>query len=114
MQKYLKSCEIRITQQEAQAIFKLRTGTSEVKANYKGKFETLECDGCKIENEFQKHVIQEGKILNKNKKKEIPEYEEILTENVKLKMQSAKKFLENRKGRGEKFQRKKVRIAKKV
>ena len=36
MQKYFTSCEVKVTQEEAQDIFKLRT---RVKCNYKGKYQ---------------------------------------------------------------------------
>ena len=96
MQKYLKSCETKITQEEAQEIFKLRTRTSDVKINFKGKYETFECDACNIQEETQKHVIQECKILNEEREKNFPEYEEIFTGNVRLKRQIAKRFLKNK------------------
>ena len=105
MQKYLKSCEIKITKEEAQEIFKLRTRTSDVKTNYKGKYESLECYACKIEQESQKHVIECKKLNEKNEKEPI-EYEEIFTGNIKMKIAVAKRFLENTKLR-EKFKNKK-------
>ena len=97
MQKYLKSCEIKITKEEAQEIFKLRTRTSDVKANYKGKYENLECFACENDEETQKHIIIKCKILNENCEQSIPEYEEIYTGNVKKKMIIVKRFLENMK-----------------
>ena len=105
MQKYLKSCEVRITKQEAQEIFKLRTRTSDVKTNIKGKYETLECDACKTEQETQKHIIK-CNILNEKNEKEPIEYEEIFTGNVKMKIAIVKRFLENTKLR-ENFRNKK-------
>ena len=49
MQKYLKSCKTKITQEEAQEIFKMRSRVSNVKMNFKGKYESLECEACEIE-----------------------------------------------------------------
>ena len=97
LQKYLKSCEIKITKEEAQEIFKLRTRTSDVKANYKGKYENLECFACENDEETQKYIIIKCKILNENCEQSIPEYEEIYTGNVKTKMIIVKRFLENMK-----------------
>ena len=54
MQKYLTPCEINITQEEAQEIFKLRTRVTDVKYNYKGKYESFECEICKKDDESQK------------------------------------------------------------
>ena len=95
MQKYLKPCETKITKEEAQEIFRLRTRTSDVKANFKGKYENLECYACKNDEETQKHVIEKCKILNENSEEKIPEYEEIFTGNVKMKHKIVKRFQEN-------------------
>ena len=100
MQKYLKQCNIKITQEEAQEIFKLRSRVSNVKINYKGKYDTYECEACKHikpEEESQKHVIN-CKILNEDKDK-VPEYEEIFYGNTHMKLKIAKHFLENIKTR---------------
>ena len=58
MQKYLKPCEIEITKEYTQEIFRLRTRTSDVKGILKGKYENLECYACKNGEETQKHVIE--------------------------------------------------------
>ena len=94
---------VKITKQEAQEIFKLRT--SDVKTNIKGKYETFECDACKTEQETQKHIIK-CNILNEKNEKEPIEYEEIFTGNVKMKIAIVKRFLENTKLR-ENFRNKK-------
>ena len=56
----------------------------EVKANYKGKYETYECDLCKEEEETQEHLLKCRK-LNKNMQDAIKlqEYKKILEGNVK-------------------------------
>ena len=95
MQKYLKPGTMKITKEEAQEIFRLRTRTSDVKANFKGKYENLECYACKNDEETQKHVIEKCKILNENNEGKIPEYEEIFTGNVKMKQLIVKRFQEN-------------------
>ena len=43
MQKYLKACNMKITKEKAQEIFKLRSRMSDVKLNYKSKHESLKC-----------------------------------------------------------------------
>ena len=101
IQKYLKACNIKITQEEAQEIFKLRSRVSDVKMNFKGKYDSLECEACQEnEEESQQHIIN-CKILNENNENigNVPEYEEIYNGNTKMKLKIAKLFLENIKNR---------------
>ena len=101
IQKYLKSCNIKITPEEAQEIFKLRSRVSDVKMNFKGKYDSLECEACQEnEEESQQHIIN-CKILNENNENigNVPEYEEIYNGNTKMKLKIAKLFLENIKNR---------------
>ena len=98
MQNYLRPCKIQIRKEEAQEVFKLRSRVSNVKNNYKGKYETLECEICdKNEEESQKHILQCIKLNEKSE--EIPEYEQIFYGNVKMKLAIARKFIENLKTR---------------
>ena len=78
MQKYLKSNPIKISQEEAQMIFKLRSRVTDVKINQRGKYEEYECAVCKKEDESQKHIM-ECEELDKFKKNNIkpPEYEKL-------------------------------------
>ena len=97
MQKYLTSCKVKITQEEAQAIFKLRTRMTDVKCNYKGKYESYECEICIKEEESQKHILICEKL---NEKYEIKiEYEEIFHGSVKNKIEIARRFIKNLKNR---------------
>ena len=89
MQKYFKPCNIKITKEEAQEIFKLRSRVSDVKLNYKGKYETYECQVCKKEDESQEHIIVKCKSLNKSKE-EMIKYEDIFEGNV-IKRKNCKK-----------------------
>ena len=94
MQKYLRQCKINIRKEEAQEIFKMRSRVSDVKINFKGKYETFDCESCNDkEEESQKHILQ-CKSLNENNEI-IPEYEEILYGNVKMKVAVARKFIKN-------------------
>ena len=99
IQNYLKSSEIKIMQDEAQMIFRLRCRVTDVKSNFKGKYENLECNFC-YEEENQKHIL-ECKALNENrnenneKYEKIPEYEEILKDNAKNQIKITRKFMEN-------------------
>ena len=98
MQKYLKSSELKIKQDEAQEIFRLRCRVTDVKKNFKGRFENLECNFCD-EEETQKHILECNVLNNKrneNKNDEkIPEYEEILKDNAKNQIKITKIFMEN-------------------
>ena len=68
IQGYLKPNKIRMKIEEAQEFFRMRGRVTELKTNFKGKYESFECDACKIEDETQKHII-ECKEINKEKKK---------------------------------------------
>ena len=92
MQKYLTSCEVKITQEEAQGIFKLRTRMADAKCNYKRKYESFECEICIRKEESQKHILICEK-LNEKYENEI-EYEEIFHGNVKNKVEIARRFIE--------------------
>ena len=85
---------MKITKEEAQEIFKLRSRMSDVKLNYKGKYESLKCEICdENEDESQKHIIN-CKSLNMINE-EIPNYEDIFSGNVKKKIEIARKFIQN-------------------
>ena len=59
MQNYLKSNTIKTTQEERQEIFRLRCKVTDVKSNFKGKYDNLECNICeKEEEQTQKHIIE--------------------------------------------------------
>ena len=90
MQKYFKPCQIKITKEEAQEILKLRSRMSNVKVNYKQKYETHECDMCdENEDESQEHLIC-CKIPNINNQ-EILKYEDLFDGNVYKKVAIARK-----------------------
>ena len=97
MQKYLKSSNFKIKIEEKQEIFKMRSRVSDVKMNFKGQYENLECDICD-ENEYetQMHFIECNEI-NKCKKEyeKPPEYEEILKTNVQNQLRIVWHFLQN-------------------
>ena len=67
---------------------------AEVKNDFKGRYENVECDFCD-EQEDQKHIL-ECKALNENnneKYEKIPEYEEILKNNAKDQIKITRKFI---------------------
>ena len=67
MQKYLKTNKI-ATIEDSQEIFKIRSKVTDVKINFKGKYDSFECFFCD-EEESQKHVM-ECKYINKNQNHE--------------------------------------------
>ena len=102
MQNYLKPNKLKINQEDAQAIFKLRSRMTEVKENFKGKYFTHECELCNEEEETQEHIFTCKEIL-KNKKDDakLPEYKKILEGNAKSQLEIANIFKENMKIRNE-------------
>ena len=98
MQKYLKSTNFKIKIEEKQEIFKMRSRVSDVKMNFKGRYENLECDICKNENETQIHLIECNEV-NKYKKEyeKPPEYEEIQKTNVQNQLKIVRHFIQNMK-----------------
>ena len=56
MQNYLKGNKSKITVELAQTIFKMRSRVTEVKLNYRGKYENLECEVCGKMEKSQKHI----------------------------------------------------------
>ena len=95
MQKYLKPNNANIRIDDAQTIFKLKCRVTEVKVNFKGKYDDeLNCRACGIEEESQKHIIM-CKALNENKEVENLNYENIFNGTVKEKLKIATMFKEN-------------------
>ena len=67
MQKYLKPNQLKMSKDEAITIFKMRSRVTEVKINYRGKYEKLECDLCNEEEESQEHILNLKFSLNYQK-----------------------------------------------
>ena len=98
MQKYLKAGGFKMNQEEVQTIFKMRSRVTEVKTNYRGKYESFECDLCNKEDESQKHIIECTEIW-KHKETNIkpPDYDDLFKGNSKYQLEIAKTFIENMK-----------------
>ena len=56
MQKYLKPNKI-ATIEESQEIFKMRSKVTDVKGNFKGKYDSIECNFCN-EDKLQNHIME--------------------------------------------------------
>jgi hypothetical protein len=69
---------------------------SDVKTNFKGKYETFECDICREDDENQEHLMK-CKELNKMKEnnEKMPVYEKLFESDVKNLKEIAKCFIEN-------------------
>ena len=94
MQKYLKASQLKLNQEEAQTIFKLRSRVTDEKINLRGKYETYECEVCKVEDESQKHIMECKELvkLKKNVTKP-PDYKDLFEGNVKNQLEIAKHFI---------------------
>ena len=78
----------------------MRSRVTDVKTKFKSKYESFECEACKIEEETQKHIIECTEInKGKNEYKKLPEYEELYKRNVKNQILIVRHFLENMKRR---------------
>ena len=96
MQNYLKPSKIKIKQCEIQTIFQMRSRVTNVKLNFRGKFENFECRACNKEEESQKHVYECEKITNRDKNNNNT-YENIFKENVRKQVEVARYFKEKMK-----------------
>ena len=75
MKKYLKAIQFNLKQEDAQMIYNLRSRMTEVKINYRGSYETFECEVCQEneESHMRKRIITEIVKLRKEYRKP-PEY----------------------------------------
>ena len=94
IQKYLQPNSIKMRKEDAQLIFRLRCRMTQIKVNLKGKYDTLECSACGIEEENQQHVIF-CKEINEKRSMENIKYENIFNGTVEEKLKIAKLFKEN-------------------
>ena len=98
MQNYLKPSRVKATKSEIQTIFELRSRVTDVKLNFRGKFENLECRVCQNNEESQKHAYECDDILKLRRiKNQKTEYENIFGQNKRKQIQIAKDFTENMK-----------------
>ena len=96
MQNYLKANNHKMSQNESETIFKMRSRVSNVKTNYRGRFENFECSLCNEDMETQQHIIECKSIRNvKKTEHENVNYENLYGENVKQQLKIAKLFIEN-------------------
>ena len=69
--RYYLSSDSNLTVQEKKELFKMRTRMTEVKSNYKNRYESLNCDKCEKNNKFneetQEHVYKCREIKKNTK-----------------------------------------------
>ena len=94
IQKYLQPNKTKMTKEEAKLLFKLRCRVTEVKVNFRGKYDNLECRACDKEEESQQHILVCQVLDRKNNFEEI-EYEKLFNGTVSEKLKVAQKFKEN-------------------
>ena len=98
MQDYLLPNDQKMTKEEAQNIFKMRTKMINLKANYKGKNNTILCSSCNDSNESQEHIYNDCKeIMKETNNQEIPDYNLIMTGNIKEKLKVMRIFTQKMK-----------------
>ena len=79
----------------------MRSRVTDVKINYRGKYENLECDLCNEEEESQEHILKCKEIMKESKDIKVPEYAKLLDGSVKVQLEIAKMFNENMKKKKE-------------
>ena len=96
MQRYFKAGKLKISQEEVRTIFKMRSRVSDVKTNFRNKYDSLLCDLCYEEDESQEHILNCKEIISLKKNNEKPpEYEKLFEHNMKNQVEIAKHFIEN-------------------
>ena len=93
IQKYLQPNHVRITKEESQLIFKLRSRMTNTKTNLKRAFNNTECDACGKADETQEHIVKCNDLNEDNM--ENYDYEKLKVGTVSEQLKIAKKFKEN-------------------
>ena len=93
IQKYLQPNHVRITKEESQLIFKLRSRMTNTKTNLKRAFNNTECDACGKAEETQEHIVKCNDLNEDNM--ENYDYEKLKVGTVSEQLKIAKKFEEN-------------------
>ena len=91
-QAYLKS-NSELNNDEKYLLIKLRTRMCEMKANYKNKYNDIQCDLCKSSIDEQSHLFYCEKILQncKNMAENLTiEYEDIFSPNIHKQVQATR------------------------
>ena len=93
IRKYLKHGQTQILLEERQLIFKLRTQMTNVKMNFRGMYDSFQCEICYEEDESQQHIM-ECRKLNEISQENI-DYTKIENGNLSQMVAIARKFKRN-------------------
>ena len=93
IQKYLQPNQVKITKEESQLIFKLRSRMTKIKANMKNAFNNTQCEACGKEEETQEHIVK-CKDLNDDNGENY-DYGKLKIGTVSEQLRIATKFKEN-------------------
>ena len=96
MRRYFLPSETNASIEEIQLIFKLRCRVTKTKTNFKGLYDTYECDLCGEDDESQAHILECKKITNMNKS-DLPDYDKIFEGTISEQVKIAKLFKQNMK-----------------
>ena len=70
--------------------------TTDLKTNFKGMYDFLECSACGLEEESQKHILECSVLISLNEESEAtPKYENLFEGDIKDQMKIAKLFIKN-------------------
>ena len=93
MKRYLLPSEAKQNKEESQLIFKLRSKMTDLKMNYKGIYDSYECEACGLEDESQDHILKCKEILKISKEEDnIPNYERLFQGTVQEQVSIARIF----------------------
>ena len=98
LQDYFLPTNQKITKDEAQYIFKMRTKMINLKANYKGTNNSLQCSVCNDGDETQEHIYNNCNEIIKlanDKNQEKPNYNSIISGNITEKLKVSRIFKKN-------------------
>jgi hypothetical protein len=97
IQPYLLPNTENITRNDIQWIFKIRCREVKVKMNFKGLYDTFECEMCQEEFETQEHiyVCQEIWKVSQCEERNLTEYEKVMNGNIEEQVKVAKILREN-------------------
>ena len=85
-----------MNKEEKQTIFKLRCRTTDLKTNFKGMYNFLECSARGLEEETQKHILECSVLRSSNEdSEETPKYENLFEGEINDQIKIAKLFIKN-------------------
>jgi hypothetical protein len=93
MKRYFLPSEAKQKKEESQLIFKLRSKMTDLKMNFKGIYDSYECEACGLEDESQDHILKCKEILKISKEEDkIPNHERLFEGTVQEQVSIARIF----------------------